>query len=365
MADVSIANLPALVGNGASTDLLVLVDVSDTSESPLGTTKRATFSQINTLAGPVTVNGELRISGPVAGPRDIALQTNGVTRWRIRPNTNVETGSNTGSDIVIDAMADDGTTQLWQVFVRRSTGDMTVPASFEAAGNIRTSKQLIASGAVANDAIGIFSNSDPNGYGVAIDGGGGGRYALQVNDQAHTSLLSVTTTLTALRTTVTIGTDPGGGQLLRVGGSANITGPLTVPTIAGSLSIPTGPVIIGTDPGGTQILRVGGGAAHFQDTVITGNITGSALAVFNTNTTGTGIFSKGGGVGGKHVGQFATVNDDVCLSIQDPAPLTNQTSLLLRCSFVAGTPQVGFAAVLIGPSGSGPGGSGRALYVAL
>src|SRR5262245_4169607 len=383
MADVSIANLPALVGNGAPTDLLVLVDISDTSESPLGTTKRATFTQaMNTQAGPVTVNGELRVSGPVAGPRDIALQTNGSTRWRIRPNTNLETGGNAGSDLAIDALADDGTTQIFQYFFRRSTGDaefphqvgISVPANFSGAllnvgadaggHSIRGSGQITANGAMPNDAVGIFVNPDPVGYGLSVQGGGGGRYALNVLDQPGTTLFTVTTALTAMKSTaVVIGTDPGGPQILRVGGAVNITGGVLM---GGPLSVATinGPLVIGADPGGSQFLRVGGDA-HVLALVVTSNFNGSGIASFNTATNGFGILSKGGGIGGNFVAQFQDVNNNVCLSVIEPSVLTNTTSLIVRCSFVAGTPQVGFAQVLIGPSGSGPGGSGRALYVAL
>lgn len=68
MADVSIANLPAFVGNAIATDLLVMVDVADTSESPQGTTKRMTVGQLalNTITGDLIVSGNA-IIGPDPG----------------------------------------------------------------------------------------------------------------------------------------------------------------------------------------------------------------------------------------------------------------------------------------------------------
>src|SRR5262245_14233940 len=47
MATISIANLPAFVGGAADPpDLLVMVDVSDLSASPRGTTKQMTLGQV-------------------------------------------------------------------------------------------------------------------------------------------------------------------------------------------------------------------------------------------------------------------------------------------------------------------------------
>ena len=59
MADVSIANLPAFVGTPTGVDLFVMVDTADTSESPLGTTKRITTGQL----GGLPVTGTLPITG--------------------------------------------------------------------------------------------------------------------------------------------------------------------------------------------------------------------------------------------------------------------------------------------------------------
>lgn len=59
MADVSIANLPAFTGTPTATDLFPMVDTADTSESPLGTTKRVTFGQAtSTNPGPASFGGD-------------------------------------------------------------------------------------------------------------------------------------------------------------------------------------------------------------------------------------------------------------------------------------------------------------------
>src|SRR5262245_58018449 len=65
MATISIANLPAFVGGGGDTgDLLVMVDVSDLSASPRGTTKQMTFAQaVSNPPGPVMIGSTLTVNG--------------------------------------------------------------------------------------------------------------------------------------------------------------------------------------------------------------------------------------------------------------------------------------------------------------
>ena len=81
MANISIANLPAFIGASDRADLLVTVDVSDTTESTLGTTKRLTVQQLLTNA---TVFGSLTVTaGPIQLPFGAQLQwgdaTNAIT----------------------------------------------------------------------------------------------------------------------------------------------------------------------------------------------------------------------------------------------------------------------------------------------
>jgi len=97
MADISIANLPAFVGPSIdAADYFVIVDVSDTAESPLGTTKRATGAQATASAvnGPVNINaaanGDALVatysgSGSNVGPRFRLVRTSATVRtWEIR-----------------------------------------------------------------------------------------------------------------------------------------------------------------------------------------------------------------------------------------------------------------------------------------
>jgi hypothetical protein len=192
--------------------------------------------------------------------------------------------------------------------------------------------------------------------------------------------------------------------------------PKSLTFAASVVAIPNGPLVVGPDLGGSQILRVGG-TAHVQDLVVTSSASGSGIAVFNTNAAaGFGIFSKGGGadsahflakfvdandnagfaingdrtvsidstaadvatlavrntsggsvgllvsaggITGRYIAQFQNFNNVVKFVVDDPAGQTGVTSLQL---FVQDS--AALARVRTGPAGSGPGGSGRALYVA-
>lgn len=67
MPDVSIANLPAFLGpKPADADIVPFTNVGDTTESPLGTTKRMTVAQLfasPTFTGSLTINGNLTVNG--------------------------------------------------------------------------------------------------------------------------------------------------------------------------------------------------------------------------------------------------------------------------------------------------------------
>lgn len=65
MADLPLSSLTALGGAPATNDLLVLVDVSDTSQAPTGTTKKMTTANLFTsphMTGPVVDSGGLTVS---------------------------------------------------------------------------------------------------------------------------------------------------------------------------------------------------------------------------------------------------------------------------------------------------------------
>lgn len=79
MADISIANLPAFLGaQVGATSLAPFVDIADTSESPLGTTKRFTFQQLlGNWPGSVGIGGSLTVFGAIQLPFDNQIQWGG------------------------------------------------------------------------------------------------------------------------------------------------------------------------------------------------------------------------------------------------------------------------------------------------
>jgi hypothetical protein len=132
---ISIPNLPA-AGPITSADQIIITQGDST--------RRVTAGAIRTfiLSGqpaylPLTggqLTGDLKIRSAVppqfvldAGTvqqRNILGQTNSSTRWRmVMGNSSPETGSNAGSDFLLQRFADDGTTILGTVFtINRATG---------------------------------------------------------------------------------------------------------------------------------------------------------------------------------------------------------------------------------------------------
>jgi len=271
----------------------------------------------------------------------------------------------------------------------------------------------------------VFVNDDPAGYGLFTRGGDGSHYALGVTDRLNTLLLSIATGQTHVLTAsfladgtgdfqgayvaangggIALGTRNGLLRLQRVGPSAanllgddnglanlqvytllangtlsvasdaTISGYATISggaTISGSAAIGGSATIgstlvIGADPGGSQTLRVSGGA-HFDTVVVTANAPElSAIAMFNTSTTGVGLYSKGGGNGtSRFLAQFANYLGAVRAEFFDPSGVSNATSLRVTTTTAGGANST-FSIVQAHIAGQGVSGlppGARVLYV--
>ncbi len=100
------------------------------------------------------------VSGANGTNRILAYQTAGSDRWRLYANNVSESGSNAGSNIALDAIADDGSSLLFNAFtVNRSTGIINFPQQPQVNG--------ITIGLTGS--VGIFPacTSAPPGYIVA------------------------------------------------------------------------------------------------------------------------------------------------------------------------------------------------------
>lgn len=140
MADLPLSSLTALGGAPATNDLLVLVDVSDTSQAPTGTTKKMTTANLFTsphMTGPVVdsggltvtlgganitgatgVTGTLTVTGIVTAGAGVSITTNGlaVVSGGITVSSGTTavqaltatTGTFTGSVLATSLFADNG-----------------------------------------------------------------------------------------------------------------------------------------------------------------------------------------------------------------------------------------------------------------
>jgi len=240
MADVSIANLPALVGTNAPFDLLVMVDISDTSESPQGTTKKVTFNQmtINAISGNLDVNGTLTVGSP---------------------NTD---------DSPVLIVVDNAGTPKWGLMLVSGTANL----------NFRD----------------FTTGTSP-------------MYIESANGVVHTFAGLV------------VGADPANaGEIFRVGGSIR----------AKSMALQDNTAEIAT------------------------------LQINNTNALSQGLSVNAGGISGRFIAQFANYNTVIKCVVDDPAGQAGAMAILVFSQDVGS-----LVRIRSGPAGSGPGGSGRALYI--
>jgi len=310
MATISIANLPAFVGAGGDVgDLLVMVDVSDLSASPRGTTKRISFSQaLSNPPGNVTVGGNLIVGGTTQ------LGTVTAGTWN---------GSTIGP-----AFGGTG-------FTTYGPGDLLhgLPSGAlnRLPGNTTAVKQFLTS-----TGTGSAANAPAWGTIVAADVGPG----------TFTGAFTFANTLV-------IGTDPGGAALLRVGGSVRTSGPISVTNTSNNAAPFLGSVFSWTGAGSIDDAAI---AAFGSIRLYPGNSSTSGLVVSTTNVIvgadpgGTARLRVGGAIQNIHgvTGEYAfqTVNATTGVNplgafIQfSGASPNNATSHFLLCQDNAGTKAV-------------------------
>lgn len=107
-----------------------------------------------TALGGAQVSGTSRIKGAAATERTLQFQTDASKRWTLAANATAEAGSNAGSNLELNAFADDGSTSLGPYMtVERSTGAVAIPGS----GGLSVTGPLSAAGSpITPPADGFF-----------------------------------------------------------------------------------------------------------------------------------------------------------------------------------------------------------------
>jgi hypothetical protein len=125
---------------GAQLDVLDAADASLLSivNSASGATREVNVEiegnlSIGTGGDGASSGNSFFVSGAASQTRNIAFQTAGVNRWIMRANNATESGSNVGSNFVIDRRADDGSAIETALTITRSTGNVVVAKDFSAA----------------------------------------------------------------------------------------------------------------------------------------------------------------------------------------------------------------------------------------
>jgi hypothetical protein len=87
-----------------------------------------------------------------SGDPNIDIKKNGLMRWKIR-SAGTESGSNNGSDLWVEAFADDGTTKINDpIWISRTTGQVAIGIADSSQGGVKLS---------VNGAIGVRDTADP------------------------------------------------------------------------------------------------------------------------------------------------------------------------------------------------------------
>lgn len=157
MAEIQIQDLPtALTPLGAS-DVLPVVQsgitrsVSISSGAFALTDKPNVFTSANTFSA-TSSSYRLRITSGAGNGKYVVYQTTGLTRWEIGSNSASETGSNNGSDLVINRYDDAGNYLASPLTIERDNGlttleNLTVPTINM--GNTDTTITRSAAGVIA------------------------------------------------------------------------------------------------------------------------------------------------------------------------------------------------------------------------
>ena len=104
---------------GAATDVLLYRGAANTWYT--GTSDGLYIDQANLTLATGADAGSFLITGNAASNRSMNFQTGGVNRWLFRANSTAESGSNAGSNFVINARADDGSNIGDAIFLHRAT----------------------------------------------------------------------------------------------------------------------------------------------------------------------------------------------------------------------------------------------------
>lgn len=118
----------------------------------------------------VNATGSMQITGPEGDFRYLTLATAGSSRWEIGVEATAESGSNVGSDFYISRRADNGSSIAYALYIKRSTGMVTMGnimqlAGFTVSALPTCNSTTKGSMAHATDVTAVTYNTAPTGGG--------------------------------------------------------------------------------------------------------------------------------------------------------------------------------------------------------
>lgn len=165
----------ATVNTGTSGATIPLLNGTNTWSSAQAINANLDVLGILTVTTSITSSGVLTMNGAAATNRQVRFSTSGTARWLVQANTTAESGSNAGSDFVIQPRDDAGGSLTIAMTITRSTSQTTfgrppaLPASTVAA---------LPAAATYTNGIAIVTDATAPALGAIVAGGGAVRVAV-------------------------------------------------------------------------------------------------------------------------------------------------------------------------------------------
>jgi len=181
MPDSNIPNLPNLLpADTTGGDLLYVTHYDDGTP----TDRKLVLSAFLQSNNDQTLAGSLTLDRAVGTPLRLSFRSGGESRWAVERTAAAETGSNVGSDLIVNAFDDDGDYLRTQLRIDRNDGTFNVFTPF-AAISATFSGSLVANGSVRANGDFRVSRSAGSAGALNFATNGATRWAIEKTSDAE------------------------------------------------------------------------------------------------------------------------------------------------------------------------------------
>ena len=187
MPDSNIPNLPNLLpADTTGGDLLYVTHYDDGTP----TDRKLVLSAFLQSNNDQTLAGSLTLDRAVGTPLRLSLRSGGESRWAVERTAAAETGSNVGSDLILNAFDDDGGYLRTQLRFDRNNGTFNVFTPFAAvsatfSGAVTTNGNVVANGGFRANGDVRISRAAGSAGAVNFATNGATRWAFEKTNEAE------------------------------------------------------------------------------------------------------------------------------------------------------------------------------------